>query len=308
MPPARAFALCTLLACGPPADPLVAAPPPAPAAATATSGHDLEDSRDEDLVARWPSLAHYPTIPPDLARGLRTRDAAAIFRGLEQAFAAVRWRAIEHWERLAHIRIAEPVGFCRSEAGAPKQLSPGTSDLGCFGGFLEAVRLLYLPRVELAELIACDPPGGFESCADGAHAGRAALLQIGARLPPEALPRGLELLDLRTGPDDADALLPALAPTLLHLCTVSHRARARDGERMYHHMMIVDPTRDRLGRVRVFDTTGANGVAYRPMRPARLHKYVHRLLALNDAYRYDAASAMLTCLAVRRPDALPPVR
>jgi hypothetical protein len=313
VPPARAFLLCVTflcvsLGCGAPADSPVDAPPPAPVAATSTSGHAPEDSRDADLVARWPSLAHYPTIPPDLAHGLRARDAAAVFRGLEQAFAAVRWQAIEHWERLAHIRIAAPSGFCRTEAGAPQQLSPGTFDLGCFGGFLEAVRLLYLPRVELAELIACDPPGGFESCADGAHAGRAALLQIGARLPPEALPRGLELLDQRIVPDDPDALLPALAATSLHLCSVSHRARARDGERMYHHMMIVDPTRDRLGRVRVFDTTGANGVAYRPMRPARLHKYVHRLLALNDVYRYDPASAILTCLAVRRPDALPPVR
>lgn len=260
------------------------------------------DVRDADLLARYPSLAHYPRVPPALASALRSREPLAVFRGLELAFEPDRWAQIDDWQRLAHIRIAEPAGFCRTDAGAPIPLSSGTYDLGCLGGFLEGVRMLWLPRLELADLVACEPPGGFESCQDGAHAGRAALLQIAARLPPRALPRGLELLDLRLAELGPDALVAALVPDALHLCSVSHRARGRGGERMYHHMMILDPARDRLGRVRVFDTTGAAGVALRPMRPERLHSYARRLLALHDEYRYDPDSAQIACLAVRPPE------
>ncbi|MFZ6183567.1 hypothetical protein [Nannocystis pusilla] len=258
-------------------------------------------ARDLDLLARWPSLAHYPRVPQVLAAGLRAREPAAIFRGLELAFEPDRWAEIDAWERLGHIRLDEPAGFCRTDAGRPVQLSPGTYDLGCLGGFLEGVRLLWLPRLELADLVPCDPPGGFESCQDGAHAGRAALLQIAARLPADALPRGLELLDLRLAELDPDALIAALVPDALHLCSVSHRARARGGERMYHHMMIVDPARDRLGRVRLFDTTGAAGVAWRSMRPERLHAYARRLLARHETFRYDPETARLDCLPVRPP-------
>lgn len=315
-PQAIAGLLAACLACDPddaaspaPAPPDAPAPTPPtaapPASAASAPARDPllpppRDPPDAELLARYPSLAHYPNVPPDLAAGLRVRDAPTILRGLARAYAATRWAHIEDWERLAHIRLADPSGYVRTDRGAPVPLSPGTYDLGCFGGFLEAVRLLWLPRVELADLIACDPPGSFETCADGAQAGRAALLQIGARLAPADLPRGLSLLDLRV--DDATSdLAAALDPDALHLCSVSHRARARDGARMYHHMLVLDPTRDRLGRAAVFDTTGAAGVALRPMAPERLHTYVRRLLALNDTFRYDPASAMLTCLAVRRP-------
>lgn len=302
----RLLAAC--LACGP-AD----VPPPAPLAPSVPAAPRLapsvpeplglpppRDPPDAALLAAYPSLAHYPNVPPQLAAGLRARDPGTILRGLARAFAAVRWAHIDDWERLAHIRLAAPAGYVRTEAGAPVELSPGTYDLGCLGGFLEGVRLLWLPRVELAELIACDPPDRFESCDDGAHAGRAALLQIGARLAADDLPRGLDLVELRVGPDTTD-LAAALDPAALHLCSVSHRARARDGARMYHHMLILDPARDRLGRVSVFDTTGVAGVAVRAMAPKRLHTYVRRLLALNDVFRYDPDSARLTCLAVRRP-------
>lgn len=332
MPPVRdprvlTAGLAAALACGEPAPaaaPGDGAPVPTSCAASRPIGHlaplgprDLDltrrtspasrptvhrepvVARDLDLLARWPSLAHYPRVPPALAAGLRAREPDAIFRGLELAFEPDRWAEIDAWERLGHIRLGEPAGFCRTDAGRPVQLSPGTYDLGCLGGFLEGVRLLWLPRLELTDLVPCDPPGGFESCQDGAHAGRAALLQIAARLPADALPRGLELLDLRLAELGPEALIAALVPDALHLCSVSHRARARGGERMYHHMMIVDPAPDRLGRVRVFDTTGAAGVAWRSMRPERLHGYARRLLALHDTFRYDPESARLTCLPAR---------
>ena len=300
-----AFAGC--LACGaepaPDVAPLQASidPPASPAARRPTAHLEPVDVRDADLLQRYPSLVHYPRVPQALAAALRARDPAAIFRGIELAFEPDRWAEIDAWERLGHIRLSEPSGFCRTETGAPVRLSPGTYDLGCLGGFLEGVRLLWLPHLELADLVPCDPPGGFESCQDGAHAGRAALLQIAARLPAEALPRGLDLLDLRLAELDPGALVAALVPDVLNLCSVSHRSRARAGERMYHHMMIVDPARDRIGRVRVFDTTGAAGVALRPMRPGRLHSYARRLLALHDTFHYDPDSAWLTCLPVRPP-------
>ncbi|MDC0719351.1 hypothetical protein [Nannocystis bainbridge] len=303
--------LTAALTCGEPTAPDAPAdlppgvePAPVPGAPARPSVHrEPVDPRDADLLTRWPSLAHYPRVPPALAAALRARDPAGVFRGLELAFEPDRWAEIDAWERLGHIRLGEPAGFCRTDAGRPIKLSPGTYDLGCLGGFLEGVRLLWLPRLELADLVPCDPPGGFESCQDGAHAGRAALLQIAARLPAGALPRGLDLLDLRLDSLGAAGLLAALAADALHLCSVSHRARARGGERMYHHMMIVDPARDRLGRVRVFDTTGAAGVASRPMRPERLHGYVRRLLAAHAGFRYAPDSAQLTCLAVRPPAA-----
>ncbi|MDC0673882.1 hypothetical protein [Nannocystis radixulma] len=300
--------LAACLACGvelaPDAPALVEAEvaPASPPRAPRPPAHlEPVDLRDADLLQRYPSLVHFPRVPQALAAALRTRDAAAIFRGIELAFEPDRWADVDAWERLGHIRLAEPAGFCRTDAGVPVRLSPGTYDLGCLGGFLEGVRLLWLPRLELADLVPCDPPRGFESCQDGAHAGRAALLQIAARLPPDALPRGLDLLDLRLAELDPDALVAALVPDALNLCSVSHRARARAGERMYHHMMIVDPARDRVGRVRVFDTTGAAGVALRPMRPGRLHSYARRLLALHETFRYDPDSAQLTCLPVRPP-------
>lgn len=294
-----------LLACDPAPPPVprpapVASPTPEPPAPQPEGLPPPRDPPDEALRAQYPSLVHYPEVPPPLAAGLRARDVDAILFGLTRAFAASRWAHIDAWERLAHIRIAEPAGYVRTEAGAPVKLSPGTYDLGCFGGFLEGVRLLYLPRVELAELIACDPVTAFDTCEGGAHAGLAALLQLGARLPPDRLPRGLDLQELRPGDEHPD-LAAALDPDALHLCTVSHRARARGGARMYHHMMILDPRRDHLGRVAVFDTTGAAGVAVRRMGPERLTTYVRRLLALSDVFRYDPASARLSCLAVRRP-------
>ncbi|WP_143141589.1 hypothetical protein [Nannocystis exedens] len=300
--------LAAALACGEPApaafpEPEPPDPPPSPAPPRPAVHLEPVDARDADLLERWPSLAHYPRVPPALASGLRARDPAAIFRGLELAFEPDRWAEVDAWERLGHIRLAEPAGFCRTDAGRPVRLSSGTYDLGCLGGFLEGVRLLWLPRLELADLVPCEPPGGFESCRDGAQAGRAALLQIAARLPEGVLPRGLEVLDLRLAELGPEALIAALVPDVLHLCSVSHRARARGGERMYHHMMIVDPARDRLGRVHVFDTTGAAGVAWRAMRPERLHSYARRLLALHDTFRYDPDSAQLSCLPVRPPEA-----
>lgn len=302
----RLLAAC--LGCGPAgaptpepdAPPVPAAPASAPAVPIPAGLPPPRDPPAPDLLAAYPSLAHYPNVPPQLAAGLRARDPEPILRGLARAFAAVRWAHIEDWERLAHIRLAAPAGYVRTEAGRPVPLSPGTYDLGCLGGFLEGVRLLWLPTVELDELLACDPPGLFESCADGAHAGRAALLKIGARLAPDDLPRGLELREQRAGADVPD-LAAALDPAALHLCSVSHRARGRGGARMYHHMMILDPARDHLGRVAIFDTTGVAGVAVRRMTAARLHTYVRRLLALHDVFRYDPDSAQLTCLAVRRP-------
>lgn len=293
--PTPRWLLLAALACGP-----EARPAPREAPVPTLDRPPASPAPDPSLLAAYPALAHYPSVPPELVAALRTRDARPIFRGLVRAFAATRAANADAWERLAHIRIAAPSGFCRTEAGAPVPLPPGTLDLGCFGGFLEAVRALYLPDVELDALILCDPPHSFESCDEGAHAGRAALIQIGARLPATELPRGLTLLDL-----PADAAHPDLAAALegdaLYLCTVSHAARAREGLRMYHHMMILDPPTEPRDRVRVFDTTGSRGVAYRAMSPDRLHTYVRRLLALNKHYRYDPESARLTCLAVRRP-------
>lgn len=264
------------------------------------------DDGDDEWLARYPSLAYYPARSPELLAGLRTGAAREILRGLATSWAGAGFAGTEEWERLAHIRLAAPSGFARTQAGEAVPLPSGRSDLGCLGGFLEGVRMLWLPTLELAELTACEPPGGFETCDAGAHAGRAALLQIAGRLPPEALPGGVTLAELRVGRGSPETLLAALGPEPLHLCTVSHRSRARDGARMFHHMMIVDAALDRLGRLRVFDTTGRAGVAYRAMSRERLQRYVRDLLARSDAFRYDPDSAQLTCLAVARPERLRP--
>lgn len=293
--PGARWLLIAALACSPPT------PPDPREAPRPTPGQEpAPPAPPAALLVAYPSLAHYPSVPAELVAALRAREARPIFRGLVRAFAATRWANADTWERLAHIRIAAPSGFCSTDAGAPVPLPPGTFDLGCFGGFLEAVRLLYLPTIELDALILCDPPHGFESCDEGAHAGRAALLQIGARLAAEQLPRGLTLVDVPADAAHPD-LTAALTDDALNLCTVSHAARARDGLRMYHHMLILDPPDARGEPVRLFDTTGSRGVAFRTMRPDRLHTYVRRLLALNKRYRYDPESARLTCLAVRRP-------
>jgi len=253
-----------------------------------------------DLAAAFPSLAHYPAATASLREALARRDSSGVLRGIADTFAARRWAHTPAWDRLAYIRLAEPGGFVVDRAGATTQLAPGRPDLGCSGALLEAVRLLWLPRVELAELAECDPEGGID-CEGDADFGHSLLRHLGRKLGPQWLADGGEPRRVRLQPRAIDRSLKQ--QDQLQLCAVSHRARKMQGRRYFHHMVVLDPARDRRGRAHLFDTTGKRGVAYRPVRSAQLTQYLRSTLARgNKSFAYAPGSARLHCLAVGRPD------
>lgn len=243
----------------------------------------------------FPSLVHYPEIAVGLRDALAVRDASGVLRGLADTFAATRWTDTAAWERLAYIRIGEPGGFVVNRAGEPSSLGPGRYDLGCSGALLEVLRLLWLPRIELADLAACDPSLGVD-CEDRADFGHSMLRHVArelavSSLAADAAPRRIPL---RT-----QALERSLKqPDRLQLCTVSHRASKMKGRRYFHHMIVLDPARDTRGRVHLFDTTGRRGVAYRPIRTGSLVQYLRNTLARGRRFAYVPASVQLHCLAV----------
>ncbi|MBA3549428.1 MAG: hypothetical protein H0T76_23380 [Nannocystis sp.] len=257
---------------------------------------------------RFPSLNHYPTLTPGLSEAIARRDSSGVLRGLADTFAATRWADSAVWERLAYIRIGEPGGVMVNRGGEATRLAADRFDLGCSGALLEALRLLWLPQVELAELAACDPEGGID-CAGDADFGHSMLRHISRKLVSRKLPTpwlaaGTELRRVRLQPRSIDRSLEQADQ--LQLCTVSHRARKMKGRRYYHHMVVLDPVRDKHARVHLFDTTGRRGVAYRPMRTSALARYLKITLARgNKTFAYVRGTAMLHCLGVTRPDPSP---
>lgn len=255
---------------------------------------------EQSLATRFPSLAHYPAPTAGLREALARRDSSEVLRGIADTFAATRWTESATWDRLAYIHLGEPGGFVVNRDAAPTPLGAGRHDLGCSGALLEALRLLWLPTVELAELSACDAAGGVD-CTGDAHFGHSLLRHIGRKLEPRWLAAGAEPRPLSLQPRAIDRGLQD--DDELQLCTVSHRARKKSGRRYYHHMVMIDPARDGRGRVHLFDTTGRRGVAYRPVRPAQLTRYLRTTLARgNKRFAYARATARLHCLAVIRPE------
>jgi hypothetical protein len=252
------------------------------------------------LATTFPSLAHYPALTASLRDALARGDSSGVLRGLADTFAATRWTDSATWERLAYIRIGGPGGFVVNRDGSPTRLAAGRFDLGCSGALLEALRLLWLPRVELAELAECDPQGGID-CEGDAHFGHSLLRHVSRKLAPPSLAAGTELRRVRLQPRSIDRSLRA--HDQLQLCTVSHRARKMKGRRYFHHMVVLDPARDKRARVHLFDTTGRRGVSYRPMRTSALTRYLKTTTARGSkTFAYIQGTAMLHCLAVNRPD------
>lgn len=273
-------------------------PPPqsAPAAVETTAAQDGSAS----LSVPYPSLQHYPPLDAALEAALSGTDPVARLRGLARTFGPHR-PPYEQWDRTGHIRIAgEFAGFASKRDGKLVPQPPPAYNLSCAGGFLEGVRVLLLPTVELDALDACAPEeftavqGAPVVCDNAGEFGVRALVNIALRLPAEQLADGKSLnrTAVRTSSD-----LPDIAPGRAMFCTVSHVSPSAGGERFHHHMMVLLPP-DEEARFGIFDTTGARGVSLRRRRAPALAKYIKHLLADNDTYRYEPNSAELTCLSV----------
>ncbi|MCR9164627.1 MAG: hypothetical protein NXI35_28355 [bacterium] len=274
----------------------------APAEAPSVVSPSVAEAPIEPTVAsKYPSLAFYPELHSSMLPALERKDAPAILGALAQTFRPVR-PAYALWERTGHVRLDGPTkGFVREVDGTLEHQPPGRYDLSCAGGFLEAVRLLLLPTVELDELGRCDPnvlatvEGAPEECGHDGDFGWLALVNIAARLSPERLPNGRTV---RSTPilrrDDVRA---DVAPGNARLCTVSHASRVHGGKRFHHHMMLMlEP--DERGEIPLFDITGSRGVYLRPRPHNLIAKYAKHLLADNDAFGYQPRSTLLTCLDV----------
>ena len=264
--------------------------PPTPEAAAEVAPQP-STAAPKGLLDRYPSVRHYPELHEDLEPGLQTRDTEMILRGLARTFRPHK-PEYEHWDRTGHIRLTGDVtGFVSETSDGLIPQPPPTYNLSCAGGFLEGVRLLLLPNVELDELGTCEG-----ECSAGDF-GLRVLRNIAARLSPKQLPNGPELHTTRVeGPDTVPATVPA---DQVKLCTVSHVSPAAGGERMHHHMMMLVPPSEGDVRLRIFDTTGSRGVSLRPRTRQKLRNYVRLLLADNDAYHYDPKSTDLTCFDAR---------
>lgn len=258
-------------------------------------------SVEPTTASRYPSLAYYPELHSTMLPALERGDAPAILGALAYTFKPVR-PPYALWERTGHVRLGGPTtGFVREVDGVISHQPAGRFDLSCAGGFLEAVRLLLLPEVELDELGHCDAEllgeveGAPETCGHEGDFGWLALANIAARLDLERLPKGKTVWSkpvLRRDDVDAD-----VAAGDVRLCTVSHASTVHGGERFHHHMMLMlEPNKD--GEIPLFDITGSRGVYLRPRPRNLVAKYVKHLLADNDAFRYQPRSALLTCLDV----------
>lgn len=254
------------------------------------------------IAQRYPSVAHYPNPHPSLLDALERGHASSILQGLARTFAPVRPHS-DDWDRTGHLRLSgATTGFVRE---ANDEVSPqpvGRYDLSCAGGFLEAVRLLFLPRVELEALAHCDDTllasvdGAPGACGHDGDFGLLALANVAALLEPGQLPNGpkIETSRVRTR-DDVKADVPH---GHARLCTVSHESMTHERRRYHHHMMLMLEPEDN-GEVPLFDTTGYNGVHLRARPPNLIAKYAKHALADNERFRYDRDSTVLSCLTVR---------
>jgi hypothetical protein len=249
-------------------------------------------------------LAHYPAVSPALSSALARAHGPSILAGLDESLRPYRWPDAVSWENTGFIRLEGdgPLGYVR-QVGANVLAQDGTHDLGCAGGFLEGMRLLWLPTLALEDLGDCDAPtrtgvtGAAFACDDEASWGLVAIANLAARLPEHALPRG-RTITVRTVAD-ASAAAELYTPGVLHLCTVSHVSRRKRG-RWHHHMMAI--TADDQPRIlRTFDTTGVNAVSWRQMKIERLPWYVNEALAVNPEFRYHRGSTELHCVETTMP-------
>lgn len=256
---------------------------------------------DAAVFDRYPSLVFYPEVAPALVAAL-TRGASSreILEALAVTFAPWRWPSASDWDRAGFIdTAADTPGFVTRTFGRSVSQPTGRHDLGCAGGFLEGVRMILAPRIDVDEFEHCDEStlaieGGPERCDQEREFGRIAIANIARTLPDDRLASEAKLVELRA---DADTHATLAKPGAMHLCTVSHRAAARHRDRYFHHMLVALGEPDGLW---VFDTTGVKGVALERMEIDRFIRYCTTLLGSNREYRYVADTARLTCVAVGR--------
>lgn len=259
------------------------------------------DDPDAALLDRYPSLAFYPSLTPQLVAALTSpTDPREILTALADTHAAWQWPSASDWDRSGFIDLdADTPGFVTRTYARSVSQPTGRHDLGCAGGFVEGVRMILAPRLGIAELEHCDAEttsieGGPPTCDHEHEFGRIALANIARALPKERLLGGPKLVEHRA---DADTHALLAKPGALHLCTVSHRAAARRRSRYHHHMLVALGETDGLW---IFDTTGVKGVAIENMSVDRFTRYCTTLLGSNREYRYIADTARLTCVAVTR--------
>jgi hypothetical protein len=253
------------------------------------------------------SWAFYPTVGPTLREALVTGERAdVLLEELARTLAPYRWEHVDDWDNLGFIRTADdaPRGFVTRVDGALHMQPPGSYSLGCAGGFLEGLRVLLTPALEMADLQRCDegtlamlgPLAPAECRSEGfglhaiANAARAAEAAGALAAPPEPL---------HVAPHEPGAFGPLDELGVLQLCTVSHEPTVGTRTRLYHHMMIVMRAMSPRTLL-VFDTTGFRGVALRRIEARVLSRYVTDSLANNDTHRYDPASARIDCMTVAR--------
>jgi hypothetical protein len=240
---------------------------------------------DADLFApTWPSLRAYPRVTQTLLTALAGEDPVARLAGLRDAFAGPEWPKPRTWNRFGAIQLDGPVGFVSLEGGDMPPLD-GVS-LGCLGGFVEATRVLDVPRLRLSTVLhaarGCpDARPSDDTCSDVDHTGLHVLLN----LRDEHLPTwSVRLVDA----DDATGLQSAFeASPDPYYVSASHVGR-NDGKRRYHHMalVIVDASADVSGPL-IFDTTGRRGVSLRRVTWESLAHYLGVALAGGTRYRYS---------------------
>lgn len=278
---------------------------PVPAPAVAPEAADLPPSSTPTidppsaLLDRFPSLAFYPAITTTLRTALDGHAApTAILTALADALAPYRWPSSEDWDRAGFIDLDAPVpGFVTRIATGSVSQPTDRHDLGCAGGFLEGVRAIVAPRIDVADLEHCDADtfavtGAPTRCDLDHDFGLLAITNIAASLEVSRLPKGRTITTWKTTPRAHTELARDGA---VHLCTVSHEAQSRDDARFHHHMIIALGDADGLS---VFDTTGVRGVAIQRMDARRFVRYFTSLLAVNREYRYASSSAQLSCLEV----------
>lgn len=237
----------------------------------------------------WPSLAAYPQLAPTLLAALAAGDdPLAIVGGLRDSFAGTRWASLDEWDRFGAIDLA--AGFVTVRDGVLPQQG---SSLGCLGGFIEAVRLLLEPRVEIAALL--QPAAECRAQDD-----RACDADVDTGLLVLANLQRWYLPDWRVdnaSPQDVDDLRSLFDRSPMpYFVAASHRSR-RDGVRRYHHMLVVLVDDHALGEGPiVFDVTGLRGVSLRRVPWLRLHAYLGGSLAASKQFRYAPGSMEVAVL------------
>jgi hypothetical protein len=257
------------------------------------------------------SWAFYPALDRALIDAFDRRARAdLVLAALADTLAPFRWPTADDWDNTGFVST-EPDGaqgfLTRAGAGAGAgwvPQVPGEFQLGCAGGYLEGVRAILVPDLQMSALRHCDAdtlaalgehapaacaPEGF-----GLHAIAATAAAAEARGATSMPPERIHLV-----PDGPESLAPLSRMGPVHVCTVSHRSRVDTGVRYHHHMMIVMRT-GRPRALQVFDTTGHRGVNLREMTPRLLHGYLRSALASNRKHQYDPASTELDCFAITR--------